>query len=98
MLVTNADEMAELVSFGELAGERTPDAAVDPRHVRLLDALSDRAPRSPNDLAARSGLSVADVKSALGALELAGSVSERERGWVKIAAGRGSKVPSGSDR
>ncbi len=98
MLVTNADEMAELVSFGEPAGERTSDAAVDPRHVRLLDALSDRAPRSPHDLAARSGLSVADVQSALGALELAGSVSERERGWVKVAAGRGSKVPSASGR
>ncbi len=96
MLVTNADEMAELVSFGEPAGERIPATAVDPRHIRLLDALSDRAPRSPNDLAARSGLSVADVQSALGALELAGSVSERERGWVKEAAGRGSKVPSDS--
>ncbi len=83
MLVTNADEMAELVGFGESAGDRGPNAAADPRHIRVLDALSDRAPRTANDLAARSGLSVADVQAALGALELAGSVSERERGWVK---------------
>jgi predicted Rossmann fold nucleotide-binding protein DprA/Smf involved in DNA uptake len=35
-----------------------------------------------DDLAARSGLSVAEVQSELGALQVDGGVAERERGWV----------------
>ena len=50
--------------------------------VRVLDALSNRSPRSAADVAARAGLSVADAQSALGLLELEGAVEERERGWV----------------
>ena len=60
------------------AGGRRP-----PHQVRLLDALSSRAPRRVEELAARSGLAVVEVQGALGALELEGAVQERERGWVK---------------
>lgn len=81
-LVTNADEMAELV--GIPAAEPSAPPSADPRITRLLDALSERAGRTPEDLAARSGLSVADVHAALGPLELAGGVRERERGWIKV--------------
>lgn len=51
--------------------------------TRLLDAISQRSPRNSQDIAARSGLSLATVRSLLGALELEGRVTERERGWVK---------------
>ncbi|MGX5679928.1 DNA-processing protein DprA [Schumannella luteola] len=81
-LVTNPDEMAEL------GGVEPPDRAgtvvTDPRVIRLLDALSDRSARAPEELAARSGLAVVDVHAALGLLELDGRVRERERGWVRV--------------
>ena len=51
--------------------------------VRVLDALSTRAPRVSEDIAARAGLSVAAVRAVLGALELEGTVAERDRGWLR---------------
>ncbi len=83
-LVTNPDEMAELVG-GVAAPDRARDDAppVSSEATRLLDSLSVTSPRGPADLAARSGLSIATVQSLLGTLELDGRVSERERGWVK---------------
>lgn len=84
-LVTSAAEMAELVLGTELSAvldseERRP--AGNSTRVRLTDALSLRAPRSVDDLAARSGLSVAEVQAELGALHVDGGVAERERGWI----------------
>ncbi|MDO7882490.1 DNA-processing protein DprA [Antiquaquibacter soli] len=81
-LVTSPDEMAELV--GVELPESARGSAGDPRVIRLLDALSDRSARRPEELAARSGLSVVDVHAALGLLELDGRVRERERGWVRV--------------
>jgi DNA processing protein len=90
MLVTGADEVAELV--GQLpefvAGSGSRDEPAGPRppsadETRLLDALSFSAPREVNDIASRAGLSIAAVQSLLGAFELAGQVAERERGWIK---------------
>lgn len=81
--VTTPDEMAELaplpgaVAQGDPAREREGHTA-----VRVLDALSNRSPRSAADVAARAGLSDTDAQSALGLLELDGVVEERERGWV----------------
>ncbi|MBG6107054.1 DNA-processing protein DprA [Frigoribacterium sp. CG_9.8] len=59
-------------------GQSHPTSA----RVRLTDALSLRAPRTVDDLAARSGMSIADVQAELGALEIDGGAMERERGWV----------------
>lgn len=85
--VTNAAEMAELVlgadgGMLELGGF---DSGAGPSQasVRLLDALSRRAPRTVDDIAARAGLSVADTQSELGLLQLDGTVAERERGWIR---------------
>ena len=50
----------------------------------LLDAMSTRAPRVASDIAARAGLSIAEVQALLGQLELTGAVGERERGWLKV--------------
>lgn len=92
--VTNADEMAELaplqpqveqpplVELVETSPATTPQRPPS-QQVRLLDAVSTRSPRTSQDIAARSGLSLATVRSQLGALELEGRVIERERGWVR---------------
>lgn len=82
ILVTTPEEMAELAPLEPLPA-RAPGAASDPEGTRVLDALSARSPRQPRDIAARSGLSVADVEAVLGRLELDGAVREAERGWLR---------------
>jgi len=59
-----------------------------PTHTRLADAMSTRAPRGAADIAARAGLTVAEVHGLLGRLELVGEVAERESGWIKVPARR----------
>ena len=96
-LVTNPDEMAELVPSLEASAHSSSRITLSgafqrssprpsPEYTRLLDALSTRSPRTTVDLATRSGLSVGDVQALLGTLELDGVVAERERGWVAVAA------------
>jgi len=89
-LVTNAAEMAELAPIAggaldgaALDGPEEPRDAVRHEHVRVLDALSTRSPRPVVDVAARSGMSVGEVQSVLGVLELDGLTRETDRGWVK---------------
>jgi DNA processing protein len=98
--VTDPDQMAELapLDHDERAAarsdsqSRSESANVDePRStdtVRLLDALSARSARATDDIAARSGLSLATVRAELGMLELDGRVSESQRGWKRAAASR----------
>lgn len=85
-LVTTPAEMAALHPEGELSA--SPNAAragePDAETTRLLDAMSLRAPRTPDDLSSRSGLSVGEVRRLLATLELDGVVSERpDGGWVR---------------
>ncbi|MDH6181413.1 DNA processing protein [Microbacteriaceae bacterium SG_E_30_P1] len=82
-LVTTAHEMAELAGDWETDDAVDGAAPEDPRRVRVLDAISTRAARQPTDIAARSGLSLLDVMSALGALDLEGIARETPRGWVR---------------
>ena len=78
-VVTTAAEMAELA--GPLEVEEVP---LSPRRdTRVLDAMNARTPRTADDIAARSGLSVAAAQSELGRLELDGLVRENDRGWTK---------------
>lgn len=90
--VTNADEMAELAPLpGPTAA---PDAAPGSgelpgpaaEHLRVLDALSARSARPVDDIAARSGLSIATVQGVLGTLQLDGAAAERTTGWVKVVS------------
>ena len=89
-LVTSAAEMAELVHGTEVHDSEVQDRPDTPQgradstslRVRLTDALSLRAPRSVDDLAARSGMSIAEVQAELGALEIDGGAVQRDRGWV----------------
>ena len=89
-LVTSAAEMAELVHGTEVHDSEVQDRPDTPQgradstslRVRLTDALSLRTPRSVDDLAARSGLSIVEVQAELGALDIDGDAVERDRGWV----------------
>lgn len=82
--VTNVDEMAQLhPSFD--AAVSTPSGGRHPDVVRVLDALSTRSARDASDIAVRSGMSIASVRSTLGTLELDGEVEERPTGWVRIS-------------
>ena len=81
-LVTTPAEMAELAGALEVGA-----TAYEPRQdTRVLDALAVRSPRTVDDIAARSGLSVAATQSELGRLELDGSVREGDHGWTKRGA------------
>ncbi|CAN5162008.1 DNA-processing protein DprA [soil metagenome] len=81
-LVTTAGEMAELAGALEVE-----DVPLTPRRdTRVLDAMNTRTPRTPDDIAARSGLSVAAARAELGRLELDGLVRENDRGWTKRGA------------
>lgn len=91
--VTNADEMAELAPIAvRSAGDGgAPDAAPgrvgdDPATVRVLDAVSARSPRSADDIARRSGLSLKEVQTVLGTLDLDERVTLRDLGWVRCGA------------
>ncbi|WP_285035947.1 DNA-processing protein DprA [Plantibacter sp. ME-Dv--P-095] len=83
--VTNAEQMAELAGWSALDDTGEAYASVEERRVR--DAMSVRSARSVDAIAKESGLSLREVTGVLGALDLAGVVSEREHGWV-LHAGR----------
>ncbi|MCC6270808.1 MAG: DNA-protecting protein DprA [Microbacteriaceae bacterium] len=89
--VTNADDMAELAPLPTAntphsAANAKETAGVSAEQLRILDALSARSPRPVDDIAARSGLSIATVQAALGAMQLEESATERATGWVKAVA------------
>lgn len=88
VLVTTAAEMAELAPLDDQHGETSSDiqqGQPTSTAVRVVDALSTRAPRRIEDVAVRSGLSLAAVQAELGALEVDGTAREGERGWTILA-------------
>ena len=58
--------------------------AVGSLEMRLLDALSERAPRPAESLATTAGLSISETLEGLGMLDLAGRAEQRGGGWVKL--------------
>jgi DNA processing protein len=98
--VTSADEMAELAPLTGGVGlpdtEHEPGEADGPsaEQVRIMDALSTRSVRLVDDIAARSGLSIATVQSVLGAMQLDGTAAEHASGWVKVASSDASRKVS----
>jgi DNA processing protein len=97
--VTNADEMAELaprddrpmVFVADAERPASGAAAHDPSgaRIRLLDALSERGPRTVDRIAAISGLAVDRVRAELGLLELDGEVRSHPTGWTRKPRSRG---------
>ncbi|MET1042971.1 MAG: DNA-processing protein DprA [Microbacteriaceae bacterium] len=80
--VTTPDEMAQLhPGFDEPPVSAA--ALSNPEQLRVLDALSSRSARRADDIAARSGLSVVQVRGLLATLELEGRVTERDSGWLR---------------
>ena len=56
----------------------------EPRARRVIDALSARTPRRPLDVSRQSGLSLTDVVTELGSLQLRGAATPTERGWLYV--------------
>jgi DNA processing protein len=82
--VTSADDACELL--GTLGDERpTPTDRTDDR-TRVLDALSARSPRSPDDLARRAGIAPDEVRGLLAMLELDGRVRRGSDGWRRVTS------------
>lgn len=85
--VTGADDARELAGYapaGVLAS--TVDAGRTDDLTRVLDAASVRIGRSPEELARRSGLAVADVQALLGLAAIGGAVAHAPDGWRRTPA------------
>lgn len=54
-----------------------------PEVVRVIDALSSRSPRILADVARRAGMTVAEVMSVLGPLEVDGVAVRHPDGWLR---------------
>ncbi|MGV8976542.1 MAG: DNA-processing protein DprA [Cellulomonas sp.] len=97
--VTDAAEVLELAGRAgeDLLAERVTETRegddLDWASRRLLDALPGRSSVGYDDLARAAGLSVAEVRGALGVLELAGLARRLGTGWV-----RSVRAPTGSRR
>ncbi len=74
---------APAAPFGAPAGTFARPADEPPQHCRVLDALSNRSPRSVVRITQESGLAPQEVRAALAELHLRGQVQERAAGWVK---------------
>ncbi|MBC7591206.1 MAG: DNA-protecting protein DprA, partial [Salinibacterium sp.] len=98
LCVTNADEMAQLAPLVDhiaptiqqaadsaTDGATGASASISPVNARVVDALSARAARDAGTIAARSGLSIPDVRAELGRMQLEGTARESEKGWTKRA-------------
>lgn len=98
ILVTNAAEMAELISFDTpanpaptlLSTGATPFEGGGPvvrensDGQRVVDALSSRVARTAEDVAVRAGLSISQAQSVLGLCELDGRAVSTSQGWKVI--------------
>jgi DNA processing protein len=93
LCVTSAAEMAQLLGEadppapgpdldGAGAGTR-PAAGISTTRMRLLDAMSTRAGRPPEQLAKISGLAPDRIRAELGLLELEGLARLRPSGWIR---------------
>ncbi len=82
--VERVEHIIELVEG--TAGEDAPLGGETAHEMRVLDALSSRAPRAVDELAIRTGMAPADVIASLALLELSGRAIERGRGWVRSSS------------
>lgn len=98
--VTSAIDMAELAPLAEIlpaGGDHGVDTDTDSRPApatesarttRVIDALSVRTGRSTENIAARAGLSIAEVQGELGVLEIEGRARGNLAGWVVTRTAR----------
>jgi DNA processing protein len=74
--------MVELIS-GQRSSWEEEAQRDSPEMVRILDSLSLRTGRAPEEIARRSGLSVAQTQSMLGLCALSGQARESAGAWRK---------------
>lgn len=83
-LVTSVGDVVELLT------NESSERGFDPRDsdvvTRVFDALGTGAARSIDVVAARAGVAVTEVTSALGTLEAEGRVTRDASGWVRQSA------------
>ena len=77
--VTSAAEVREL--WGQTAAATVERERRDPEQTRVLDAMNTRSGLDAVEIARRSGLSPARVRSLLGLLHLEGAVGLSDAGW-----------------
>lgn len=82
--ITDAAEARELAGLGAARSLAVAGAWTDER-TRVRDALSARVGREAVELAARSGLAVAEVEAILGIMLMEGSVVGDDGGWRRSA-------------
>jgi len=83
--VTTADEVCELIGRGSTTQQVETGDHTDDR-TRVVDALSSRSWRNVDDVARRSGMAPADVRTHLGLLALEGAAEAQGGGWRRVAA------------
>ncbi|MCR8671142.1 DNA-processing protein DprA, partial [Agrococcus sp. HG114] len=93
-VVERAEHVVELIDGPEVAAE--PLGGLTSDEVRVLDALSARAPRAVDELAVRTGMAPRDVTASLALLELGARACERGSGWVRAPGG--ASVGAGARR
>lgn len=82
--ITSADDAAELYGGAETSGSTSPDRTDD--RTRVLDALSFRSPRTPEDVALRAGFAPEEARGLLAVLELEGRARRGPDGWRRSAS------------
>ena len=87
--VTSVEEMIELVRPGFGAGIEAHienAQSIHPFAIRVLDALSGKAYRTPEALAASAGLSVPETTAVLGLLDMNRLAHEHSGAWRKTSS------------
>jgi len=86
--VTTADEVCELIGRSNAAPIEAETGKHTDDRTRVVDALSSRSWRAVDDVARRSGMAPADVRTHLGLLALEGTAESGGAGWRRVAATR----------
>jgi DNA processing protein len=84
--VRNSADALELMPEHVLPSARSDNSenfpSQSPTHRRVLDALSSRKPKSPEEISRSSGMDVFEAADALAELNLMGLISCSPRGWL----------------
>lgn len=82
--VTSADDASELLG-AQSPAEPVTSGRTDDR-TRVLDALSVRSPREPDDVARRAGFGIDEIRGLLAILELDGRARRGPEGWRRVTS------------
>jgi DNA processing protein len=86
-LITGAADVRELLGLTDAPTLSFDETRTD-EMTRVLDAMSTRQSRSPDEIARRSGIEPQEVKGLIALAELSGQVLERADGWRRAPSTR----------